>query len=416
MKSEDLFIRSRKVLPGGVSSPVRLFKPYPFFTRSAQGSHLSTEDGSEVIDYCMAYGPLIFGHSPSFLVEAVKDQIRKGTVFGTPNLAELELAEEITHAVPSIQMIRFVNSGGEATMSAVRLARAITRRETIVKFDGCYHGAVDPLLVNGSGSRKSPISEGILKSVVDKTEILRFNDFNALEKIDDSVACVIVEPVMSNIGVIPPEKGFLQEIRRACDEVGAILIFDEVITGFRLSKGGAQKIFNIEPDVTVLGKIIGGGFPVGAFGGRREYMENIAPAGKVYNAGTFNGNPVTMSAGLAVIRKLDDRVYAELESKTEYLCKGLEEIFEDAKIPTQINRIGSMFTIFFTQSLVRDAESARSARAEEFMKLHRLILERGVFLPPSQFESCFLSTAHSQEDLDNTLQAFSSSVKNWWMV
>ncbi|MGC8936692.1 MAG: aminotransferase class III-fold pyridoxal phosphate-dependent enzyme, partial [Candidatus Methanomethylicaceae archaeon] len=223
-------------------------------------------------------------------------------------------------------------------------------------------------------------------------------------------------PVMGNIGVIPPEKGFLQEIRRACDEVGAILIFDEVITGFRLSKGGAQKIFNIEPDITVLGKIIGGGFPVGAFGGRREYMENIAPAGKVYNAGTFNGNPVTMSAGLTVIRKLEDRVYAELESKTKSLCKGLEEIFEDSKIPTQINRVGSMFTIFLTQSPVRDAESARSARAKDFMKMHRSMLERGVFLPPSQFESCFLSTAHSQEDLDNTLQAFSSSVKNWWMV
>lgn len=410
MRSNDLFSRSRKVLPGGVSSPVRSFRPYPFFTSSAHGSRLFTEDGRELIDYCMAYGPLIFGHTPSFLLEFVKDQIFKGTVFGTPHLAELELAEEIIRAVPSMEMVRFVNSGGEAAMSAIRLSRAFTKRDVVVKFDGCYHGAVDSLLVNGVGIKKYPASDGIPTTLLDKTKVIPFNDFSELDGINEDVACVIVEPVMGNMGVIPPEKGFLQEVRRACDEAGAILIFDEVITGFRLSRGGAQRVFNIKPDITLLGKVIGGGFPVGVFGGKRELMEMVAPAGRVYNAGTFNGNPVTMSAGLAVLRKLEDHIYSDLEFKTEFLCKGIEEIFGDADIPIQINRIGSMFTIFFTQNAVKDAESARRSRVDRFQKFHSLMLERGVFLPPSQFECCFLSTAHVDKDIEETLQATLSAV------
>lgn len=410
MRSEEIFMRSEKVLPGGVSSPVRRFRPYPFFTSSAHGSRLSTVDGKELIDYCMAYGPLIFGHAPQFLVDEVQNQVCKGTVYGTPHLAEVELAEEIVRSVPSVEMVRFVNSGGEAAMSAIRLSKAFTRREVVIKFDGCYHGAVDPLLVNGVWGRRSPMSEGIPSSVLDKTGVIPFNDFDALDNIDENVACVIVEPVMGNMGVIPPEKGFLREIRRACDEAGSVLIFDEVITGFRLSRGGAQALFGVKPDITLLGKIIGGGFPIGAFGGKREVMEMVAPSGKVYNAGTFNGNPMSTSAGLAVLKRLDDRLYADLESKTEYLCSSLEEIFEDGRVPVQINRVGSMFTIFFTQTTVRDAEGARRSRADKYMRLHRLLLERGIFLPPSQFECCFLSLAHTRGDLDETLKAFSSSV------
>lgn len=414
MKSEDLFLRSKRVFPGGVNSPVRFFKPYPFFTSSAKGSRLITEDGRELIDFCMAYGPLIFGHSPDFLIEAVHEQVRRGTLFGTPHLAELELAEEIIRSVPSIEMIRFVNSGGEAATNAIRLCRAFTKREVVVKFDGCYHGAVDSLLVNGVESSKSPISEGIPGDLLDKTKVIPFNDFEALDIVDESVACVIVEPVMGNVGLIPPEKGFLRELRRACDEAGALLIFDEVITGFRLSKGGAQQLFGLRPDITLLGKIIGGGFPIGAFGGRRELMEMVAPTGRVYNAGTFNGSPVATSAGLSVVRRLRDSVYAELESKTERLCSALEDLLEDAGIPAQINRMGSIFTLFLTQNRLRNAEDARKCDTNRFLKLQALLLEGGVFLPPSQFECCFLSVAHTEEDLQKTAEVFSSAIAGGW--
>lgn len=410
MKSEDLFRRAVSVLPGGVNSPVRRFAPAPFFTSHAKGSRIFTEDGGSLIDYCLAYGPLIFGHAPDFLVEAVISQVKEGSVYGTPHHAEVELAEEVVRSVPSISMVRFVNSGGEAAMSAIRLARAFTKRRRIVKFDGCYHGAVDPLLVDGTGAERHAVSEGVTESLMGETLVLPFNDMASLDMIDEDVAGVIVEPVMGNVGLVLPEEGFLRELRDACSAAGAVLIFDEVITGFRLSKGGAQQLFGVLPDLTTLGKVLGGGFPVGAFGGKEEIMELVAPQGRVYNAGTFNGNPVTMVAGLSVLKRLDGKVYSSLDSKTERLCSGIGDILEDEGIDFQLNRLGSIFTLFLTDQPVRNKTSAKRARSGLFSLLHSALLTNGVYFPPSQFECCFLSAAHSDDDISITLDALSRSV------
>jgi len=411
LKSDYLFKRAVSVLPGGVNSPVRRFAPAPFFTSRAKGSRLFTEDGESLIDYCLAYGPLIFGHSPDFLVEAVTKQVNDGSVYGTPHHAEVELAEEVTRYVPSISMVRFVNSGGEAAMNAIRLARAFTKRSRIVKFDGCYHGAVDPLLVDGIGTKRHTASEGVTAAIMEETSVLPFNDISSLDMINEEVAAVIVEPVMGNVGLVIPEIGFLSELRKACSAVGALLIFDEVITGFRLSKGGAQQLFGVLPDLTTLGKVLGGGFPVGAIGGKEEIMEQVAPQGRVYNAGTFNGNPVTMIAGLNVLRRLDDRVYSSLTIKSEKLCSGIGDVLEDKGINFQINRLGSIFTVFLTDQPVRDKDSAKRARSGHFSLLHKALLTKGVYFPPSQFECCFLSMAHTDDDISITLDAFSRSVK-----
>uniref|UniRef100_A0A7J3UZV1 Glutamate-1-semialdehyde 2,1-aminomutase n=1 Tax=Candidatus Methanosuratincola petrocarbonis (ex Vanwonterghem et al. 2016) TaxID=1867261 RepID=A0A7J3UZV1_9CREN len=411
MKSETLFRRATSVMPGGVDSPVRRFAPFPFFTSRAKGSRIFTEDGKSLIDYCLAYGPLIFGHAPGFLAEAVARQVQEGSVYGTPHHAEVELAEEVVRSVPSISMVRFVNSGGEAAMSAIRLARAFTKRSRIIKFDGCYHGAVDPLLVDGIGPERRALSEGITEAVVGETAVIPFNDISSLDMINEDVAGVIVEPVMGNIGLVIPEEGFLRELRKACTAAGAVLIFDEVITGFRLAKGGAQQLFGVFPDLTTLGKVLGGGFPVGAFGGRKEIMELVAPQGKVYNAGTFNGNPVTMVAGLSVLRMLDGNVYSSLSKKTDGLCSGIGDILEDEGFDFRINKLGSIFTVFLTDQPVKDKASARRARSGLFSLLHSALLENGVYFPPSQFECCFLSAAHSVDDISATLDALSKSVK-----
>ncbi|NHV60234.1 MAG: glutamate-1-semialdehyde 2,1-aminomutase [Candidatus Verstraetearchaeota archaeon] len=412
MRSENLFRHALTLLPGGVNSPIRRFAPAPFFTSYAKGSRLFTEDEKSLIDYCLAYGPLIFGHAPDFLVETIVKQVQDGTVYGTPHRAEVELAEEVVHSVPSISMIRFVNSGGEAAMNAIRLARAFTKRRKIVKFDGCYHGAVDPLLVDGLGTNRYAVSEGIPNSVVDETMVLPFNDISSLDMIDEDIAGVIVEPVMGNVGLVLPAEGFLRELRKACSNAGAVLIFDEVITGFRVSKGGAQQLFGVIPDLTILGKVLGGGFPVGAFGGKKELMELVAPQGRVYNAGTFNGNPVTMVAGLSVLKRLDEKIYYQLDVQTDKLCSGIRDILEDEKIDFQINRLGSIFTIFFTNQPVKDKLTAKKARSDIFSSLHSALLRNGVFFPPSQFECCFLSAAHSDDDISTTLDTFSISIKS----
>jgi glutamate-1-semialdehyde 2,1-aminomutase len=412
LRSENLFRHALTLLPGGVNSPIRRFAPAPFFTSYAKGSRLFTEDEKSLIDYCLAYGPLIFGHAPDFLVETIVKQVQDGTVYGTPHRAEVELAEEVVHSVPSISMIRFVNSGGEAAMNAIRLARAFTKRRKIVKFDGCYHGAVDPLLVDGLGTNRYAVSEGIPNSVVDETMVLPFNDISSLDMIDEDIAGVIVEPVMGNVGLVLPAEGFLRELRKACSNAGAVLIFDEVITGFRVSKGGAQQLFGVIPDLTILGKVLGGGFPVGAFGGKKELMELVAPQGRVYNAGTFNGNPVTMVAGLSVLKRLDEKIYYQLDVQTDKLCSGIRDILEDEKIDFQINRLGSIFTIFFTNQPVKDKLTAKKARSDIFSSLHSALLRNGVFFPPSQFECCFLSAAHSDDDISTTLDTFSISIKS----
>ncbi len=411
MNSSELFNRALQVMPGGVSSPVRRFLPNPFYASRAKGSKILTEDGLWLIDYCLAYGPLIFGHAPDFLIEEIFQQIREGSVYGTPHKSEVELAEEVVRSVPSVSMVRFVNSGGEAAMSALRVARAFTGRDKIVKFDGCYHGAVDPLLVDGVGTGTHACSGGIPRSILDGTIVLPFNDVASLSRIDEGVAAVIVEPVMGNVGLVPPDRDFLRALREACNSSGALLIFDEVITGFRISKGGAQQAYGVYPDLTILGKILGGGFPIGAFGGKREIMEMVAPCGCVYNAGTFNGNPVTMVAGLTVLRHLNQGVYSRLSELTERLCSGFEEILEDAGIPSHVNRLGSLFTIFFSEVPVRDKDTARRSRPEVFSALHRQLLENGVYFPPSQFECCFTSVAHSADDLNATLEKFSVAVE-----
>ncbi|MEN3006742.1 MAG: glutamate-1-semialdehyde 2,1-aminomutase [Candidatus Methanosuratincola petrocarbonis] len=412
MKSLVLFDRASQVMPGGVNSPVRRFRPNPFYTSRAKGSKILTEDGIWLIDYCLAYGPLIFGHAPDFLIDAVAQQVKEGSVYGTPHKSEVELAEEVVRSVPSVSMVRFVNSGGEAAMSAIRLARAFTGRERIVKFDGCYHGAVDPLLVDGIGNGRYTASGGIPRSILDSTIVLPFNDVASLSKINEEVAAVIVEPVMGNLGLVPPDRDFLHALREMCSSAGALLIFDEVITGFRISKGGAQQLYGVYPDLTILGKVLGGGFPIGAFGGKKEVMEMVAPSGGVYNAGTFNGNPVSMVAGLTVLRHLDEGIYSKLSESTERLCTGFEEILADAGIPSQINRLGSMFTIFFSGHPVRDKATAKSSRSEEFSLLHRALLDNGVYFPPSQFECCFMSVAHSAEDVSATLDKFSMAVES----
>lgn len=412
MKSMELFDRATQVMPGGVNSPVRRFRPNPFYTSRAKGSKILTEDGIWLIDYCLAYGPLIFGHAPEFLIDAVAQQVKEGSIYGTPHKSEVELAEEVVRSVPSVSMVRFVNSGGEAAMSAIRLARAFTGREKIVKFDGCYHGAVDPLLVDGIGNGRHTASGGIPSSILDSTIVLPFNDVASLSKINEEVAAVIVEPVMGNLGLVLPDRDFLHALREMCSSAGALMIFDEVITGFRISKGGAQQLYGVYPDLTILGKVLGGGFPIGAFGGKKEIMEIVAPSGGVYNAGTFNGNPVSMVAGLTVLRHLDEGIYSKLSESTDRLCAGFEEILADAGIPSQVNRLGSMFTIFFSKYPVRDKATAKSSRSEEFSFLNRALLDNGVYFPPSQFECCFMSVAHSAEDISATLDKFSMAVES----
>jgi len=417
--SKLLYERAKKVMPGGVSSPVRSFEPYPFFTEKAKGSKLYDIDGNVYIDYCMAYGSLILGHAHPEVLEAVRLQLDKGTLYGTPIEAEVELAELIARIVPSIEMIRFVNTGTEATMHAIRAARAYTSRNKIVKFEGCYHGAHDSVLVKaGSGAARLgvPMSLGIPEGTVKNTIVLPFNDIESLERVFEQnmeeIAAVIIEPVMGNAGVILPREGYLQRIRKLTKESGAVLIFDEIITGFRLALGGAQEYYNVIPDMTTLGKIMGGGFPIAAFGGKKDIMELIAPVGKVYQAGTFSGNPVSVIAGLTTLRILSrEFIYRKLELTCEKIRKGLIDIVEDAGVDAQVNNIASMFQIFFTDQPVIDYESAQRSDKIMFMHYQRELMKRGVFIPPSQFETCFISIAHTDEDIERTLEAAESAIK-----
>lgn len=405
MRSKRLYKRSKLFLPGGVDSPVRAFEPYPFFIKRGEGSRICDVDGKEYIDYCLAYGPLILGHRPPSVMEAIKEQLRGGVLFGIPSELELQLAEKIKKHVPCAEMSRFVNSGTEATASAVRLARAYTNREDILIFDGCYHGAHDYFLFGKEGS-KSP---GIPRALKRKTHVASFNDLESVEKIvrKNELAAIIVEPVMGNLGCIPPAKGFLKGLREICDSQDALLVFDEVITGFRLAMGGAQEFFGVVPDLAALGKIIGGGFPVGAFIGKAEIMKLIAPVGKVYQAGTFCGHPVTMAGGLATIENLEkSRV---IERASNFAGK-LEDILKQ-ELGLPVNRVASMFQVFFSDREVKSADDARRCDKKRFMRFHRELLNNGVFLAPSQFECWFTSSAHSSSDLTITKEAISFAAK-----
>jgi len=422
-RSSELFEKAGNYISGGVNSPVRACGSVgtaPLFIERASGSKIFDVDGREYIDYVSSWGPMIVGHAHPSVVEAIKKAAEKGTSYGAPTEAEIEMAELIVNAVPSIDMVRMVNSGTEAAMSAIRLARGFTGREKIVKFEGCYHGHVDSLLVKaGSGvaTLGIPGSPGIPGSFAEMTITVPYNDIDSFQSaIDihgDTIACVIVEPVAGNMGVVPPRPGFLEKLRTITRERGILLIFDEVITGFRLTYGGFQNLANIEPDLTCLGKIIGGGLPVGAFGGKKEIMETLAPLGPVYQAGTLSGNPLAMAAGIATLKILNDKkVYEELERKTSYLSEEAGALFEQAGIPHRLNRIGSMFTLFFTGEDVVDFATASKSDTERFSRYFIGMRENGIYIAPSQFEASFLSIAHSDQNIQATLDACKKTLEN----
>jgi glutamate-1-semialdehyde 2,1-aminomutase len=414
-RSEQLFFKALELMPGGVNSPVRAFKGVggtPRFIKSASGATMTDVDGNTYIDYVGSWGPMILGHADPEIVEALKDVASRSTSFGAPNELEVELAEEVIDAVPSIEMVRMVNSGTEATMSAIRLARGVTGRTKLIKFEGCYHGHGDSLLVKaGSGvaTLGLPDSPGVPASLAQNTITVPFNNLEALSQTfaqHQDVASVIIEPVVGNMGCVPPQPGYLEGVRDLCTKHNALLIFDEVMTGFRVARGGAQERYNVLPDITTLGKIIGGGLPVGAYGGSKDLMRNIAPAGPIYQAGTLSGNPLSMTAGLITLRRLRNAaVYDQLEQSTNRLCEGLTKAAADAGISTRINRVGSMWTGFFTTEEVVDWTTANKCNREMYGRFFHAMLNAGVYLAPSQFEAAFVSLAHSNDIIDETVEA-----------
>ncbi|MBC8283940.1 MAG: glutamate-1-semialdehyde 2,1-aminomutase [Nitrospinae bacterium] len=425
MKKENssvLYSRAKKVMPGGVNSPVRAFNAVggePLFIKSAKGSQITDVDNNEFIDYVDSWGPLIFGHAHPKIVEAITRQAGLGTSYGASTELEIKLAEKVVDAVTSIDVVRMVNSGTEAVMSALRLARGITGRDKIVKFEGCYHGHGDSLLVKaGSGlvSLGIPECPGIVSSLAEKTLNLPFNDANAVrelfQKEGGEIAALIVEPIAGNMGVIPPNPGFLETLREETKKAGALLIFDEVITGFRVSLGGAQKLFGITPDITCLGKIIGGGLPVGAYGGSKEVMDYISPVGSIYQAGTLSGNPLAMAAGNVVLSLLSEpNVYNLLEEKSKRLCDGLEKNVKELGISARFTRVGSMFSMFFTDQEIENFESVKTCDTEFFKRYFNGLLEEGVYIAPSQFEAGFMSAIHSDKEIDQTIEASYKALK-----
>ncbi|MGZ7134284.1 MAG: glutamate-1-semialdehyde 2,1-aminomutase [Methanobacterium sp.] len=417
MSSEELFNEAKNYLPGGVDSPVRAYKPYPFFAKHAKGSKLFDVDGNVYIDYCLAYGPLVLGHANYKILHDVKKQLGQGTTFGVPTQKEIELAKMVIKKVPCAEMVRFVNSGTEATMSAIRLSRAATGKKKIIKFEGSYHGAHDYVLVkSGSGAVGLPDSPGVPEETTKNTILIPFNDEEAIIDIinreGSEIGTIIVEPVMGNIGCILPKKGYLNFLRKISDENNIILIFDEVITGFRIAEGGAQEYFGVIPDVVTLGKILGGGFPMGALAGKKELMEMMAPAGNVYQAGTFNGNPISVTAGIAMLKQLDAFFYKDLNKKGDAMRMGLNDVFNDNDFNFNVAGLSSMFQVYFTDEEVYDYNSAKSADTEKFGRYFNEMLKKGVFIPPSQFECCFISLMHDDEDIEKTLEGADLALKS----
>jgi glutamate-1-semialdehyde 2,1-aminomutase len=420
-RSARLFARACGILPGGVDSPVRAFKAVggsPLFIDRAAGSRLRDVDGNRFIDYVMSWGPLIHGHAPRGLVRALASAARHGTSFGAPSPLEAQLGERVRALMPSIERVRFVSSGTEAAMSAVRVARAATGRDGIIKFEGCYHGHADAFLVKaGSGALTlgTPTSPGVTRAASGDTLVADYNDLDSVQRLFSAnsgrIAALIVEPIAGNMGVVPPADGFLRGLRDICTAQGALLIFDEVISGFRASAGGAQGLTGVRPDLTCLGKIIGGGLPVGAYGGRADLMDLVSPAGPVYQAGTLSGNPLAMTAGLWCLDRLTPRLYRSLAALGRQLAAGLADAARDAGVPVQINAFGSLLTPFFTSSPVKDYRSAAAANTDRYATFFRGMLTRGVYLPPSQFEAWFLSAAHSVRDVDYTIRMARDAMK-----
>jgi len=420
-RSTKLFARAVKVLPGGVDSPVRAFKSVggsPLFIKRASGSQIEDIDGNRFVDYVMSWGPLIHGHAPRGLVKAVAAAARAGTSYGAPSPLEVELGERVRTLMPSLERVRFVSSGTEATMSAIRVARAATRRDKIIKFEGCYHGHADPFLVQaGSGALTLgvPTSPGVTKAAASDTLLAAYNDPGSVERIfranRGEVAALIVEPIAGNIGVVAPADGFLRALREMCDQNGALLVFDEVISGFRAGAGGAQAWAKVRPDLTCLGKIIGGGLPVGAYGGRADVMDLVSPAGPVYQAGTLSGNPLAMTAGLWCLDRLTPKLYRNLATLGTRLAAGLADAARAAGVAVQVNAFGSLLTPFFTSQPVTDYASATRTDTTAYAKFFRGMLARGIYPPPSQFEAWFLSAAHTTRDVDRTIAAAGEAMR-----
>lgn len=422
MKTQKIVREAQSLMPGGVSSPVRAFKAVggdPIVLVKGKGPRVWDADGNEYIDFLASWGPLILGHAHPKVVKALERELKQGLSFGLTNPHEITLARLVVEMIPSVEKVRFVNSGTEATMSAVRLARGYTKRKYVLKFEGCYHGHYDSLLVSaGSGVATFgiPGTPGIPEEIAKLTIVVPYNDKEAVreafDRFGDEIACVIVEPVAGNMGVVPPEEGFLKFLREITEDSGSLLIFDEVITGFRLSKGGAQEVFSIEPDITCLGKILGGGMPVGAYGGRKEIMSQVAPEGPVYQAGTLAGNPLAMVAGAETLKELRDKdPYADLDKKASFLEESLRDILKEKGIPHTINRVGSMMTVFFTEEKVKDFQSAKRSDTKLFAKFFNSLLSEGVLIPPSQFEAWFVSTAHEERDLQEAVEKIEKAVR-----
>ncbi|TVM00445.1 MAG: glutamate-1-semialdehyde-2,1-aminomutase [Candidatus Brocadia sp. WS118] len=421
-KSKNAFTEAQSFIPGGVNSPVRAFGAVggtPIFIQSGSGCYLTDIDGNKYVDYVGSWGPLILGHADPRVVKRIHEAVANGTSYGAPTALEIKLAQLIKEAMPSIEKVRMVNSGTEATMSAIRLARGFTRRDGVVKFEGCYHGHVDSLLIQaGSGATTlgTPTSPGIPQDFVKHTISLPYNDIDAVDEVcarrGKDIACIIVEAVAGNMGVVLPKKGYLEGLREITKKHGIVLIFDEVMTGFRVAHGGVQSLYHITPDLTTLGKIIGGGLPVGAYGGKKEIMDSISPVGPVYQAGTLSGNPVAMTAGIATLEILRDiAIYTTLEEKSKRLAAGIEKACTDARLPAYHTRVGSMLCTFFADQPVTDYTTAKKCDTKRYAKFFHGMLERGFYFAPSQFEAVFVSTAHGEKEIDATIDAFKEVVK-----
>jgi len=419
-KSKKLFGEARKIIPSGVNSPVRFYKPYPFFVKKSKGDIIWDEDGKRYIDYCNGYGALLLGHARREIISAVSSQLKKGTLYTIPTALEVELSKLIRKNFPSMDKIRLVNTGAEATMTAIRLARGFTKKKKIIKFEGCYHGAYSSVLVQaGSGSAHIGISvsEGGLKEISKNTLVVPYNDSHTLEQVlskNKDVAGLIIEPVLANMGLILPEKNFLSDVRKITKQHDIPLIFDEVVTGFRVSNGGAQKTFKIKPDITTLGKALGNGFTIAAVGGKKEIMNKLAPGGNVYQASTFAGNPISVTAAInsiKTINKMKNKLYEKLARNCELLVDEIDDLATDYKIPHQINSLASMFQIFFTNKPVIDYKTSKKSNTKKFHKLFSNLLKNGIFIAPSQYETAFLSDAHTDVDITKTIGAYGLSLE-----
>jgi glutamate-1-semialdehyde 2,1-aminomutase len=417
-KSESLFERARKVIPSGVNSPVRFYEPYPFFAVSSKGSRIVTADNVNCIDYCMGYGSLLLGHAYAEVMEYVKSQIDNGSLFCVPTEKEVQLAELISKVVPCAEMTRLVSTGLEATMNAIRLARAFTKKKKVIKFEGCYHGAHDYVLVRpGSGGVGVPTSEGAVEEVSSQTLVVPYNDASELELIvkrNEDIACIIIEPVPANMGLIIPDKQYLNEIRKITRQLDIVLIFDEVVTGFRLALGGASEFFGIKPDLATFAKAMGNGFPIAAISGKKEIMQQFAPGGKVYQASTYAGNPISVSASIATIETLMDAkndLYPRIAKTCDRIVDGIKDELEELNLHFTLNAIGSMYQLFFTSGKVDNAKKANKSSLVMFKRLYDELLQRGIFIPPSQFETCFVSNAHSEDDADKTVESYNDALR-----